>query len=281
MDEQTVFRSDGRCRNYTKISNGLLQDRRLTHETKGLLCELLSRSGDWEITVPGIVATGRSKRDRVYRMLGEAIEFGYIRDVSERRADGTLPRKVYIVSDEPELIAEQQHAPLTEKPEVVSLPNAAQPDPAQPDPDFPTQQIKESNKSKIKQSSAATREPSSLDRLRERLLAASGGIVTSLSMTEPQRWLANGFDLEADILPVIEAKARQWKQGRIASWAFFTKIIADAKATRLAPVPEGSPAKQASARTPHWREKQEADYQRSMRWLARHKAKEAPAHVGV
>lgn len=69
---QTIFRVDSASARYTIISDALLQDERLTHETKGLLCELLSRPPDWEITIRGIVASGKSGRDKVYRMIEEA-----------------------------------------------------------------------------------------------------------------------------------------------------------------------------------------------------------------
>jgi hypothetical protein len=255
VNEQTVFRSDGRNRAYTAIANSLLQDGRLTHETKGLLCELLSRPGDWQITVRGIVATGKSGRDKVYRMLKEAIGFGYIREDRERRADGTLPKSAYVVSDAPEILAEQGCDPLPEIQEVVGDPLPAQPDPAQPDPANPPQQSKEDNKSKTEQSAALAREAFPLSQLREALLAAASGAITSAATAEPQRWLAAGYDLALDILPTIAARSAGRRPGEILSWAYFTPAIAQAKATRLAPVAEG--IARAAQRPRSWLAEQE------------------------
>ena len=93
----------------------------------------------------------------------------------------------------------------------------------------------------IHPAAAGAREGFSIEELRDKLLDAAGGIVTSTAMAEPQRWLAAGYDLDADILPVIKAKVAHWTRGNISSWAFFTKAIAAAHATRLAPIEAAPP----------------------------------------
>lgn len=131
MGVQTVFRIDGSTnRAYTKICNHLLQDPRISHETKGLICELISRPLDWEITVKGIIKSGKSGRDKVYRMVKEAVKYGYIIDDQNRRGGGKFDKQNYIVTDDPEtlemrykLIASsiRENAPLTENPEAVEM----------------------------------------------------------------------------------------------------------------------------------------------------------------
>jgi hypothetical protein len=152
INRMTIIQ-DGSNRAYTKISNSLLQDTRVTHETKGLICELLSRPLDWEITVRGIMATGKSGRDKVYRMIDEAKTFGYLKPDRERRPDGKYEANRYIVTD---LVwPEEAHdLPLPENPEVDERPLPGRPYPARPDTANPPQQRKESNKEKKEQTNA-------------------------------------------------------------------------------------------------------------------------------
>lgn len=161
-----IFRAHGE-RGYTKLRNAFLQDRRISDETRGLVARLLSLPDDWEVTVQSIIASGKAGRDKVYRMIKEAEEFGYVQPQNRQRMDdGTLGRQIYHVSDDPEalikvaaeeiyaietgaksyqnlphtekadvveVVAEQQVLPCTAKPDVekadvVSEPCAAKPD---------------------------------------------------------------------------------------------------------------------------------------------------------
>jgi hypothetical protein len=154
-----IFRGHG-DRAYTKLKNSFLQDRRISDETRGLVARLLSLPDDWEVTVQSIIASGKAGRDKVYRMIKEAEEFGYVKPEDRvRQADGTLGRQVYLVSDDPdaliaraaqelyemeeahphpenpevvEPVAEQQDEPRTEKPDLAK-PRLAEPLPAEPD----------------------------------------------------------------------------------------------------------------------------------------------------
>lgn len=86
----------------------------------------------------------------------------------------------------------------------------------------------------------------SLADLTERMMDAAGpalanpaGAAGLLMFSEQQMWLSNGCDLEADILPTIRALSARQPNGSIKSWRYFTQAIADAKAARIAPMPEG------------------------------------------
>ncbi len=107
MARQTVFRADASgAREYTIISNKLLQDPNISRETKGLICELISRPYDWEITVGGMLASGKEGKHKIYKMLKEAKAAGYI--VNDKYAtEGKNARQTYAVSDDPEYLARQ------------------------------------------------------------------------------------------------------------------------------------------------------------------------------
>jgi uncharacterized protein YdaU (DUF1376 family) len=94
-----------------------------------------------------------------------------------------------------------------------------------------------------------------------------------LVLSEPRRWLEQGCDLELDILPALRVVgATASLRGRVGAWGYFTQPVADAKARRLTPMPEGKapigkgiaklkadPTTQALLA--EWREKRKADAQ--------------------
>ena len=85
---------------------------------------------------------------------------------------------------------------------------------------------------------------SEFDRLADSLWEAGGAALDQTStelmvLTRPLAWLEAGCDLEADILPAIRAACARASPQRIRSWKYFEQPIADAKANRLKPMPEG------------------------------------------
>lgn len=107
MARQTVFRADSPgAKEYTIISNKLLQDPNISRETKGLICELISRPYDWDITVGGMLASGKEGKHKIYKMLKEAKAAGYIVN-DQSSTDGKRSRQTYAVSDDPEYLAKQ------------------------------------------------------------------------------------------------------------------------------------------------------------------------------
>jgi hypothetical protein len=156
---QSVFRAHGE-RGYTKLRNEFLQDQRISDETRGLVARLLSRPIDWHFTVKEIINSGPSGRDKVYRMIKEAEQFGYIIPDTPRRENGTYRAHAYVVTDDPQVLIqrtaeeildiqnatsgfsvngyeEANKTPLPEKPEVEisSKPLPAHPDTAKAEMD--------------------------------------------------------------------------------------------------------------------------------------------------
>jgi hypothetical protein len=77
-------------------------------------------------------------------------------------------------------------------------------------------------------------------------------------MEVPRRWIEAGCDLDLDILPIVRSLASRKPPNSISSWKFFEQAVADAKAARMAPMPEGRapPGPRSEAR--EWHEKQDA-----------------------
>ncbi len=64
-----------------------------------------------------------------------------------------------------------------------------------------------------------------------------------LVLAEPIRWLEGGCDIDLDIVPTIRARAHKLRPGSVKNWSYFTQAIADAKASREAPMPTAAEAR--------------------------------------
>jgi len=80
--------------------------------------------------------------------------------------------------------------------------------------------------------------------LEVKLLAACNGALADpvnclglLSLATPQMWIAEGCDLELDILPVLTAAGKKHHGNGIRTWTYFNGMVAEAKARRLAGLP--------------------------------------------
>ncbi len=87
-----------------------------------------------------------------------------------------------------------------------------------------------------------TREPVPLDTLSNALFEAAGKAADPTSpslmvMSDALGWIAQGCDLQADILPAIRATAIRAPPGRIRSWAYFGSAVTEARDRRLQPHP--------------------------------------------
>lgn len=112
----------------------------------------------------------------------------------------------------------------------------------------------------------ARKRPSSreeLDQLECDLLNACNGAAANpaaapslLQLSEPLRWIEQGCDLDADILPTVKARAAKAAKGSIRSWGYFTEAVAQAKANRLAPMPEAQATPASAPRLAPWEEEQ-------------------------
>lgn len=136
---ETVFRVHRHERDYLRVSNSTVQDRRLSWEARGLLVYLLSLPTDWEIRVSHLQKQGGAGRDALRRMLRELQEFGYAsgvgRESQERGERGRFGPAEIAVYETPDLnpyYAEAQ-SPSPEKPSTVA-PSPDSPSPENPSP---------------------------------------------------------------------------------------------------------------------------------------------------
>jgi hypothetical protein len=86
----------------------------------------------------------------------------------------------------------------------------------------------------------------SLAEMTDRMMEAAGPALANpaahaglLTYGELQRWLAAGCDFEGDILSAIRSRSARAKPGSLKSWSYFADAVADQKAIRERPMPEG------------------------------------------
>lgn len=85
------------------------------------------------------------------------------------------------------------------------------------------------------------------DRFMERMVEAAGESLANpvnaqglLTEATPMMWLESGCDFDRDVLPTLRAAAVSRKGKRISTWGYFTGMIGEARARRLAGMPVAS-----------------------------------------
>ncbi len=95
---------------YTMVHNELIRDASISPECRWLIIYLLSNKANWTINIQQIVnhLKGMTGRDRVYEIISEAIEAGYMkRDIVKK---GNLKQQIkYFVSEKPKFKKSLRH----------------------------------------------------------------------------------------------------------------------------------------------------------------------------
>ncbi len=125
--------------NYTTLSNEVVEDSRLSYEALGLLTYLLSRPEDWEVHIDQLRARTKIGRDKLYRIVGELQDAGYMKHERER-SRGVVTGGRWIVREAPKLERDSTRKTesdlLPENTDEAPEPNPEKPNPAEPHPAF-------------------------------------------------------------------------------------------------------------------------------------------------
>lgn len=87
---------------FSVLSNKIWDDNSLSVEAKGALGYLLSRPPNWRVRLTQVARKLRVGRDRLYRIVNECIQAGYVVRQQEREA-GAFKSVAYYVRDVPRL----------------------------------------------------------------------------------------------------------------------------------------------------------------------------------
>lgn len=143
---------------------------------------------------------------------------------------------------------------------------------------LPPLQLESESKDKRNRTSTAAPVPGSAappDPLLEKLIEGAGQAIDVnapgiRSGIEPRAWLANGCDLEADVIPALQAVAARPRRAKIVSWQYFTQAVAEARAARLEPL--------AVASVETTRQRPTAAASTTPKWLVEKRARIAECH---
>jgi hypothetical protein len=125
------------------IPNAVAEDSRISFEARGVLCYLLAKPHNWQVQIADIQKAGGIGRDKVYRILNELKDAGYIKVTIKRDEQARIVSHDYVVYDDavPDQLPFPEKTevdePLTENTEVAELlpekPDTAEPDTANQD----------------------------------------------------------------------------------------------------------------------------------------------------
>lgn len=84
---------------YAQISRDLIRDKTISFQTRGFLIYCLSFTGKWNISMPYFMKEQEIGKDRMYSMIKEAIDAGYMK--RHDFLEGGLRRYKYFISETP------------------------------------------------------------------------------------------------------------------------------------------------------------------------------------
>lgn len=86
--------------NFTQVPNELLEHPQLSFKAKGIMCYLLSRPDDWEVSQRQMARTMKDGRDSIMSGFKELVAYGYLDGQYTMMRNG-VPVWVWDVYDHP------------------------------------------------------------------------------------------------------------------------------------------------------------------------------------
>ena len=126
-----------KTKNYTRMSNQHLKDKRLTLKAKGLMSVMLSLPENWDYTLRGLAAISKEGVDAISEAVKELERLGYVIRNRKRDERGRLSGTEYLIYEDCHMNSQPaQDAPKPEKPkrENPRLENPVQEKPVQENP---------------------------------------------------------------------------------------------------------------------------------------------------
>ena len=128
MTEQYIKRSPkGKENPYRMIDRRIMEDDRLSFESRGALAYILVKPDNWQVSITNLMNAGNIGKEKAYRIVKEWIDCGYCERV-EHREKGKVTGYTYYIHEEPLPVL-----PLPAEP-LPALPLPALPLPALPLP---------------------------------------------------------------------------------------------------------------------------------------------------
>lgn len=110
-----VFRAK-KVKDYTIMPNTHLRNRQLSLRAKGLLCQMLSLSPEWNFTLQGLAYINKEGLDTITTVIHELAQAGYITRNRIRDEKGLLREMEYTVYSSPKPNGNCSNNPIVENP---------------------------------------------------------------------------------------------------------------------------------------------------------------------
>lgn len=95
----TIQRADKSQHTYKRVCMDFANDTRLSWEARGVMAYLLSKSDDWRIIAANLINQAKAGRDKVYAILDELQQAGYLTRVYQRDERGRVQQVEYRLSE--------------------------------------------------------------------------------------------------------------------------------------------------------------------------------------
>ena len=226
---------------YARISRGLLQDHNLSYEARGLAAYLLSKPTDWEIEVADLIKQSPDGRDKVYRILKELSQFGYLQKRQARTDGGKLEQVEYVLFESPALTASgfavygltasgKSDTTYKRKEQTKELTNERKDSKASASPSPRGASGLESKKS-LEKKPMEPEKATHVNPLLNYLEAKIGKLPDRAAQAGALRWLLEAGYTPAQCQACLDDQLRNWSKGRV-SWLSIKTHIGSWLATR-------------------------------------------------
>jgi len=110
----SIIRISKREHPYAQIDKRILEDARLSWRAKGVICYLLSKPDNWQISIKDIWNKGKEGRNAVQEVMAELEKYGYASLEVSQDKNGVFTGKMWTVTEEPKI----GFSVATDKPEM-------------------------------------------------------------------------------------------------------------------------------------------------------------------
>lgn len=112
----TIIRKARTSSPFTTVLNSVVEDKDLNAEALGVLVYLVGKPDGWRVMPTQLKNRFGCGRDRIYRIISDLIEAGYMQREQGRSDDGSFEGGNYLVSDEKMRLTENKEAEVSDLP---------------------------------------------------------------------------------------------------------------------------------------------------------------------
>ncbi|MGW2544114.1 hypothetical protein ACWC5I_25370, partial [Kitasatospora sp. NPDC001574] len=102
-------------RDFTRVYNRAIRDKRISRRARGLLVEMMSHQDGFGISMAALIAAGPEKKDALQTALWELEKYGYLHRDRARNELGQLGETLFFITDMPDGMSLEAPAPWSDQ----------------------------------------------------------------------------------------------------------------------------------------------------------------------